>query len=156
MATVDRPALARRALLDALRVANLLDRLGGAVARQAGITSAQWLCLGLLVQVGGRGLTPTELCRQLCVSKQNMTGMVLRLQQKGLIERTPEPADRRSFRVRATPVGAKLVQKLEPDGKQFFLRHVQQLDDGALLSLADGLATLLEGLRVQEIEAQAS
>ena len=34
----DRAGLARRALLDTLRVANLLDRKGGALARTAGIT----------------------------------------------------------------------------------------------------------------------
>jgi len=143
----DRAGLARRALLDTLRVANLLDRKGGALARTAGITSAQWLCLGLLARVGDRGLTPTELCRQLCVSKQNMTGMILRLEKKRLITRRPEPQDRRSFRVVATAAGMDIVTALEPGGREFFLSQVGPLNDTQLQQFADSLAVILEGLR---------
>lgn len=152
MQNTDRATLARRALLDALRVANLLDRRGGALARREGITSAQWLTLGLLSQVGDRGMTPTELCRQLCVSKQNMTGMILRLEKKGMVERHAEPQDRRSFRVTATSAGMQTVHDLEEDGRDFFLRQVDKLEDGPLGDLADGLATVLETLRIEERE----
>ena len=143
----DRARLARRALLDMLRVANLLDRKGGALARRAGITSAQWLTLGLLARVGERGLTPTELCRQLCVSKQNITGMILRLENKGMVTRRPEPHDRRSFRVIATPAGLNTVTDLEPDGRDFFLGQVDDLDNEELSRLADSLSTVLDRLR---------
>jgi DNA-binding MarR family transcriptional regulator len=150
MQKADRATLARRALLDTLRVANLLDRRGGAIARQADVTSAQWLTLGLLAQVGERGLTPTELCRQLCVSKQNMTGMILRLERKGLVVRHAEPQDRRSFRVSATPDGIRTVTELEPDGRHFFERQVERLDDEKLAVLAEGLAVILDALREEE------
>lgn len=150
MQTIDRSILARRALLDTLRVSNLLDRRGGALARREGITSAQWLTLGLLVQVGEKGMTPTELCRQLCVSKQNMTGMIVRLQKKGLIERRPEPRDRRSFRVAATAGGARMVHNLETDGREFFERQVDKLEQNDLVAMSEGLALVLESLREEE------
>lgn len=146
----ERAHLARRALLDILRVANLLDRRGGALARQAGITSAQWLTLGLLARVGDRGLTPTELCRQLCVSKQNITGMILRLENKGLVTRRPEPHDRRSFRVVATPAGHETVTRLEPEGSEFFLGQVSGLEADELAALADAVSNILERLRGDE------
>ena len=150
MQNLDRATLARRALLDTLRVANLLDRRGGAIARKADITSAQWLTLGLLSQVGERGLTPTELCRQLCVSKQNMTGMILRLEKKGLVMRQAEPQDRRSFRVIATEEGLRTVQQLEPEGRDFFSRQVGALDEDRLTSLVESLSIVLDTLRTEE------
>lgn len=150
MPTIDRSILARRALLDTLRVANLLDRRGGALARREGITSAQWLTLGLLAQVGDAGMTPTELCRQLCVSKQNMTGMIVRLEKKGLIERRAEPRDRRSFRVGATEAGAQMVQNLENDGRAFFERQVDKIEEGDLVAMSESLALVLESLREEE------
>ena len=153
MNPIERATLARRALLDALRVANLLDRRGGALARSASITSAQWLSLGLLVQVGERGLTPTDLCRQLCVSKQNMTGMILRLEQKGMLVRRPEPHDRRSFRVVATPKGVDTLARLEPGGRQFFVDQVIDLPDTELGALVDSLTKVLERLRADENRA---
>jgi DNA-binding MarR family transcriptional regulator len=146
----ERARLARRALLDALRLANLLDRQGGALARQADITSAQWLTLGMLARVGDAGMTPTELCRQLCVSKQNMTGMVVRLQKKGLIDRRPDAKDRRSFRVFATPSGIATVRQLESEGSDFFLRQVDDLDDGQLSHFAETVGTVLDRLRDNE------
>jgi DNA-binding MarR family transcriptional regulator len=146
----ERALLARRALLDILRVANLLDRRGGALARKAGITSAQWLTLGLLARVGDRGLTPTELCRQLCVSKQNITGMILRLENKGLVTRRPEPHDRRSFRVVATAAGQDTVTRLEPEGSEFFLGQVAGLEGDQLANLADAIGTILDRLRGED------
>ena len=126
MPALDRSANARRAILDTMRVSNLFDRRWGAVTQGAGITSAQWLTLGLLERDGGPdGLTPTELCRRLCVSKQNMTGMILRLEKKGLIERRPDPHDRRSFRVLTTQKGSRAVQTLAPFESEFFLRQVE-------------------------------
>lgn len=152
----DRSRLARRVLLDTLRLANLLDRRGGALARAAGITSAQWLTLGLLSQVGESGMTPTELCRHLCVSKQNMTGMVVRLEKKGLIRRRPDDTDRRSFRVYATPEGLETVRALEPRGSEFFQEQVSDLDDPALESLAEGLSLVLDRLRDSERDLHRS
>ncbi len=150
MQDFERARLARRALLDALRLANLLDRQGGALAREADITSAQWLTLGMLTRVGEPGMTPTELCRQLCVSKQNMTGMVVRLQKKGLIDRRPDAKDRRSFRIFATPKGIATVNRLEPRGSDFFLQQVSDLDDAALNRFAEGVSTVLDRLRDNE------
>ncbi len=155
MASADRARQARRALLDMLRVANLLDRRGGALARRAGITSAQWLTLGLLARVGENGLTPTELCRQLCVSKQNITGMILRLENKGMVHRRPEPHDRRSFRVVATPEGLGTIAELEPEGRDFFLGQVADLDDPQLEALVDTLNVVLDRLRSDRVNDKA-
>lgn len=155
MSALDRPTLARRALLDAMRVSNLFDRRWGALSQTADITSAQWLTLGLLEREDkADGMTPTELCRRLCVSKQNMTGMILRLEKKGLIERRPDPHDRRSFRVKATPAGSKAIQRLVPFESEFFLRQVESLSDERLLDLSQALRSILQKLQSEEMDAK--
>jgi DNA-binding MarR family transcriptional regulator len=155
MSSLDRSALARRAIFDAMRVSNLFDRRWGAITQGAEITSAQWLTLGLLEREGGEdGLTPTELCRRLCVSKQNMTGMILRLEKKGLIERRPDPHDRRSFRVQATGMGSKAVRTLAPYEGEFFLRQVDGLSDDTLHEMTEGLSRVLAHLKTEEKRAK--
>lgn len=155
MSALDRSALARRTLLDAMRVSNLFDRRWGAITQNADITSAQWLTLGLLEREGGEsGLTPTELCRQLCVSKQNMTGMILRLEKKGLIERRPDPHDRRSFRVMTTREGSQAIQTLAPFEDEFFLRQVEGLSDESLRMAAEVLSSTLRHLQSEEKKAK--
>ena len=41
-----------------------------------------------------------------------LTSMLDRLEQRGLLERTPNPADRRSFLVSTTPEGARIATEL--------------------------------------------
>ena len=53
------------------------------------------------------GLKMNELSRHLMVTGGNVTGIVDLLENDGLAERTPEPADRRAYRVRLTRAGRK-------------------------------------------------
>jgi DNA-binding MarR family transcriptional regulator len=53
------------------------------------------------------GLTMSELSRHLMVTGGNVTGIVDLLEKDALAERTPEPADRRAYRVRLTRAGRK-------------------------------------------------
>ena len=58
------------------------------------------------------GLKMTELSQQLMVSNGNVTGIVDRLVSDGLAERETMATDRRAFRVRVTPEGARLMAEL--------------------------------------------
>jgi DNA-binding MarR family transcriptional regulator len=53
------------------------------------------------------------------VSKQNMTGMMTRLEQLGLAERTGDPKDLRSSRVVLTRRGRATIEKLRPAYEQW-------------------------------------
>ncbi len=63
-----------------------------------------------------RGLaTPSpmrELARRLHVDASNLTGLVDRLEKRGLVERRPDPADRRVKQLTVTPDGAELRDAL--------------------------------------------
>jgi len=58
------------------------------------------------------GLKMNELSRHLMVTGGNVTGIVDPLEQAGLVERTPEPADRRAYRVRLTRTGRKAFAEM--------------------------------------------
>jgi DNA-binding MarR family transcriptional regulator len=53
------------------------------------------------------GLRMNELSQLLMVTSGNVTGIVEQLMKAGLIERGPDPVDRRAFRVRLTAAGEK-------------------------------------------------
>lgn len=53
------------------------------------------------------GLKMNELSRRMMVTGGNVTGITDQLVKEGLVERLPEPADRRAFRVRLTRAGGK-------------------------------------------------
>jgi DNA-binding MarR family transcriptional regulator len=48
------------------------------------------------------------------VTKQNMTGMIARLEQLGVADRQGDPNDLRSSRVQLTRRGRGIVEKLRP------------------------------------------
>ena len=57
------------------------------------------------------GLRMGELSRYLLVSNGNVTGIVQRLEEEGLIEREQAPNDRRAIRVRLSPKGRALFAR---------------------------------------------
>lgn len=64
-----------------------------------------------LVGVSG-GATPGELHRAFGHANSTVTGILDRLEGKGLIERLPNPSDRRSQLVRLTPGGRKAARRV--------------------------------------------
>lgn len=56
-------------------------------------------------------LTPVEVAQQLLSSQSGMTGKLDRLEEKGLIQRTPDPNDRRAVRLRVTEAGRTLIDE---------------------------------------------
>ncbi|MEV0379257.1 MarR family transcriptional regulator [Nonomuraea sp. NPDC050643] len=54
-------------------------------------------------------LIPSELSDVLMMSRAGMTNRLDRLEAAGLVERSLDPADRRSFRVRLTDEGLRIV-----------------------------------------------
>jgi DNA-binding MarR family transcriptional regulator len=60
------------------------------------------------------GMSVGELSRFLMVSRQNLSGVLARLERAGHVERVADVSDRRSRRVRLTPAGEALWAALEP------------------------------------------
>ncbi|MFP5245706.1 MAG: MarR family winged helix-turn-helix transcriptional regulator [Thermoanaerobaculia bacterium] len=96
-----------------IQLANLLTRRLAPVFEKAKITPQQWSVLSALADEDAPA-TLVGLARRLVVTKQNMTGMIARLEQLGLAERQGDPNDLRSSRVTLTRRGRGLVDKLRP------------------------------------------
>ena len=96
-----------------MQLANLFVRRLGPVFEKAKITPQQWSVVSALAAEDGP-VTLVALARRLMVTKQNMTGMIARLEQLGLAERNDDPNDLRSSRVQLTRRGRTLIEKLTP------------------------------------------
>ena len=81
---------------------------------QAGLTPAGLNTLMLLVHGNADGLPLTELSRLLVSSRANVTGVIDSLVQKGFVERTDHPEDRRSIIARVTPKGREWLEGYFP------------------------------------------
>jgi DNA-binding MarR family transcriptional regulator len=77
------------------------------------LSPSQFNVLNLLHSEPG-GLSQVELSRQLLMHRSNVTGLVDRLEQRGLVRRQEVPGDRRAYSVGLTPAGAALLNKILP------------------------------------------
>jgi len=57
--------------------------------------------------------TPRQIAASLCLDSSTITGILDRMENKGLLKRTPDPNDRRALRVILTEQGYELQQPIE-------------------------------------------
>lgn len=128
-----------------IQLANLLNRRMAPVFEKARITPQQWAVL-VAIAAGDAPTTLAAVARRLAVSKQNMTGMIDRLQQLGVVERTDDPNDLRSARVELTRRGRALLEKLTPAYEEWRATLGSELSQRELRALADSVNRLIEQL----------
>jgi DNA-binding MarR family transcriptional regulator len=129
-----------------LHLANLLNRRLGPIFESAGVTPQQWNVL-LALSRGEDPVTLAGLGRRLSVSKQNMTGMVGRLEQLNLVQRDGDPADLRSSRVRLARRGRNLVERLRPAYEAWIGELTAGLTPVERRGLVSALTKLEEAMR---------
>ena len=79
-------------------------------AASVGVTGAQWKVLFKLTLKPG--LRQTDLADLLDIEPITLTRIIDRLQEAGLVERTPDPTDRRAWRLHVTEKAQPVVEKL--------------------------------------------
>jgi DNA-binding MarR family transcriptional regulator len=93
------------------RVYTAIDRRTAQFLRQFELTTAQF---DVIAQVGAReGLTQQELAQALLVTKGNVTQLLDRLEERGLIERRTAPG-RRGKAIHLTETGRALNRQAVP------------------------------------------
>ncbi|MDY0394522.1 MarR family winged helix-turn-helix transcriptional regulator [Virgibacillus halophilus] len=100
-------------ILDVIRTANLLERLGAQYAKEADLSSVQqYMILSMLSNEGD--LPMRDLRQNTLVTKQAVTGLVERLSQTGYVETCKDTKDHRVTLVRLTSAGEKALEIIRP------------------------------------------
>ena len=126
-------------------VTGVADRLRISIARTARrmrqegsdeLTATQSAALTTLDRFGP--LTPSELAARERMGRPTATRLVARMEQRGLITRTPDPEDGRSSMLAISGAGQALIQELRRRNTAFLARRLQTLDpeERALLERA--------------------
>ena len=107
-----RAELANRLFFRLYQCANMLHKTGSRAIEEHGLTTQQWAVLGALSRPqAGDGMKLGDLARYLMVSRQNLAGVVGRLERDGRVESAADPQDGRSRLVRMTPSGRQVWQR---------------------------------------------
>ena len=116
------------------------------IADRWNLTLPQFDVLAELARADDRGFTFIELSRLLLVTSGNLTGIVDRLEARGLVRRQPDEKDGRVVRVKLTRSGREMTRRMLP-------RHADDLSEilafmprGALKRLSALLDQVRHGL----------
>jgi DNA-binding MarR family transcriptional regulator len=105
-----------------------------------GISMAQ---LHVLHLVESHGEMPmNRLADMLDISFSNATGLIDRIEERGFVERTRVPTDRRIVVVRLTPAGRRMLDEIEDVREQILRRVLDELDPVQLAGVASAMVDL--------------
>ncbi len=105
--------MANRVFFRLYQCANMLHKTGSRAVEAEGLTTQQWAVLGALSRdkVQG-GMSIGDLARYLMVSRQNLSGLIGRMERDGHVAIAPDDRDRRSRVVTMTDSGRHVWQDL--------------------------------------------
>ncbi|MHA4868319.1 MarR family winged helix-turn-helix transcriptional regulator [Duganella sp. PWIR1] len=89
------------------------ERLSGEYVRRSGLTHAQFDIIATLGNTPG--MSYKELGDKTLITKGTLTGVIERLEQKGLVERQRNDCDKRSFFVKLTAEGERTFCTVFPE-----------------------------------------
>jgi MarR family transcriptional regulator for hemolysin len=126
-------------------VARLLRTCADQKAAQFGMSRAKWAVLARLNRF--EGLKQAELADMLDLQPITLTRLLDSLCENGLIERHPDPDDRRAKRLFLTPAARPLLERLSVLGEELMASALEGLDDQRISSLQTELSVIKENLR---------
>ncbi|MCA9000649.1 MAG: MarR family transcriptional regulator [Planctomycetes bacterium] len=150
----ERPELDRSGLAIVLRILMLSGHMSERLKQALlpfDLAAFEFDVLSALRRTGkDGGLSPGELCESAQLTTGAMTHRLRRLEARGYVQRLPDPNDGRGRRVRLTPSGRRLIDKVIEARMRSAADSVRHLDRGARKQLTELLRELSLGLPGEE------
>jgi MarR family transcriptional regulator for hemolysin len=109
-------------------------------ARAHGMTRAQW---GILIWLERQpGLSQKELAELLEVEPITVARMIDRLEARGMVERRPDPKDRRIWRLHLRPAAIPVLREIDRQREQLRTLVTAGLDPATIDTMTEALLTM--------------
>lgn len=138
------PSPEAEAALSVARTASLLDAEFSDALKPHGLTPTQYNVLRILRGAGDPGLCRYEVADRLVTPGPDVTRLLDRLEEAGLVDRARDPEDRRHVKARITPEGLGLLAELDDVLAALHRRQLGHLGIDRLRTLTDLLAVARE------------
>jgi len=146
---IARTELANRLFFRLYQCANLMHKTGTRAVESEGLTTQQWAVLGALSRreaEGGMGVN--EMARYLMVSRQNLAGLISRMERDGHVCVTPDERDRRSRLIRMTETGRIVwLEKAQPKIHAYYAQALKEFSMADLTHTLHYLLKLLDNMQ---------
>lgn len=133
------PRRTSEALLSVLRTAAVLDHQLTEALKPFGITNTQYNVLRILRGAGAKGLCGREVSCRLVSKVPDVSRLLDRMEDMGLIARERDAGDRRHVTARITPKGLQTLQRATPELEVVERHRFGGLDPARLQGLIEAL-----------------
>ena len=156
-AQIARMELANRLFFRLYQCANLLHKTGSRAVESEGLTTQQWAVLGALSrEEAQQGMGVNELARYLLVSRQNLAGVIGRLERDGHICMETDEKDRRSRLIKMTESGRMTwLVKARPKIDAYYEQALDEFSVGDITHTLHYLLKLLDNMQRLDTGAES-
>jgi len=116
------------------------------------VSAPQLHCLLALYDHGP--LPPSQIARYIMVKSSTVTGIIDRLEQKGLVTRIRNSPDRRVITIELTEAGRTLVLNAPPPIQHKIVDGLKKLPESEVEQVINSLSKLTHMLDVQDLEVE--
>lgn len=116
-----------------------------------GVTGPQLIVLQELAR--GDGTPVGTLAKAVALSPATVTGIVSRLEKRGLVQRRDDEEDRRRVLVEVTPTARELLATAPPPMQESFIREFERLEDWERGQILSNLQRVVAMMEATELDA---
>ncbi len=123
------------------------------IQKEYGVSIPQVLCLNFLHHSPNFQSTQGEIRKFLNLNSSTVSGIIFRLEKKGLLAKLPKSGDKRVVNIALTSDGDKLLAKIPSLLHEQLSTKLQKLESQTLKKVEESLDMLINLLDIQGIEA---
>jgi len=123
------------------------------VEKEQGVSIPQLLCLQFLAEQEDYKTNAVKLKAFLNLNASTISGILRRLEKKGLVTKLPKALDKRVTLISLTASGMKLLQSAPITFQQKLSEKLQALPPEKLQTIIDGIDILTNIMEVDEVDA---
>lgn len=123
------------------------------IQKEYGVSIPQVLCLNYLHEAPNFQATQGEVKRFLNLNSSTVSGIIHRLEKKGLVARLPKSGDKRVVNIALTSAGDEVISSMPSLLHEQLSAKLATLQNSELTQLEESLQKLVNLLDIQAVEA---
>ena len=150
--------MANRLFFRLYQCANMLHKTGSRAIEEHGLTTQQWAVMGALSRpAAAHGMSVGDLARYLMVSRQNLSGVISRMERDGHLRSAPDGRDRRSRLITMTPGGRHVWQiEVQPKIRSYYAHALADFSMSDMTHTLHYLLKMLDNMERLDLQGGGS
>jgi DNA-binding MarR family transcriptional regulator len=108
----------------------------------------------LLALLDDGSMSPSQIAKKIMVESSTVTGIIDRLEQKGLVARTRISQDRRVITVELTEAGRRLAENAPPPIQQKIVKGLRKVDESERAQIIQTLNRLTDMIDADDVDEE--